>query len=399
MHLQRLGAGLMLGLGLMAASHATDWTDTVSAARGETVFFNAWGGSEVINDYLEWVRQSVSQQYEIELRHVKVADTADVVSRVLAERAAGRVEGGSVDLIWINGENFRSMQEQGLLLPPWTDQLPNYALLDHDNKPTLRMDFSTPVNHQEAPWGMAQLTFMYDSARLDEPPQSMHALLRLAQAHPGRITYPALPSFYGTTFLKQAMLELSETPELFYLPMSEVDDVAAVLAPLWHFLDELHAVAWQQGRSFPRDAQQMMQMLDDGDLLISLTFNPFDVANAIVTGQLPDTVRPYIHEDGTIANTHFVAIPFNASAPAAAQVVANFLMSPEAQARKADITVWGDPTVLNMQALNAEQRVLFANPEAGLAVLSDADLGNVRLEPHASWVGYLEQQWQQRYAR
>jgi putative thiamine transport system substrate-binding protein len=246
---------------------------------------------------------------------------------------------------------------------------------------------------------MAQLTFMYDSARLAEPPQSMPELLQLAQARPGRITYPALPSFYGTTFLKQAILELSDTPEVFYLPMTEVDNVADVLAPLWQFLDDLHAVAWQQGRSFPRDAQHMMQMLDDGDILISLTFNPFDVANAIVTGQLPNSVRPYIHQGGTIANTHFVAIPFNANAPAAAQVVANFLMSPEAQARKADITVWGDPTVLNMQALNAEQRALFANVSAGPAVLSDTDLANVRLEPHATWVRHIEQQWQQRYAR
>jgi putative thiamine transport system substrate-binding protein len=261
------------------------------------------------------------------------------------------------------------------------------------------MDFSTPVNHQEAPWGMAQKTAMYDSARLSEPPQSMQSLLQLAQEQPGRITYPALPSFYGTTFLKQAMLELSDTPEVFYQPMEEVTDVAAVLAPLWRYLDALHAVAWQQGRSFPRDAQQMMQMLDDGEILVSLTFNPFDVANAIVLGQLPETVRPYVHEGGTIANTHFVAIPFNANAPAAAKVVANFLMSPEAQARKADINIWGDPTVLDMQALDAEQRALFENLSAGSASLTDADLANVRLEPHASWVGHLEQQWQQRYAR
>lgn len=398
MPIRRLVLSFALAL-TMTHVHANDWSQTLNEARGQTVFFNAWGGSEVINDYLQWARDHLQARYGIELRHVRVSDTSDVVARVLAEQAAGRAQGGSVDLVWINGDNFKAMQEQGLLLSPWTFHLPNYALLDHANKPTLSMDFSTPVNHQEAPWGMAQLTFMYDTARLAEPPQSMSELLALAQTHPGRVTYPALPSFYGTTFVKQAMLELAEQPEVFYQPMTEVDQVDQHLAPLWQFLDALHAVAWQQGRSFPRDAQQMMQLLDDGELLISLTFNPYDVSNAIVTGQLAPTVRPYVHASGTIANTHFVAIPFNANAPAAAKVVANFLMSPEAQAHKADIRVWGDPTVLNLAALEPEQRALFTAASDGPAPLSNEDLANVRLEPHASWVSYLEQQWQRRYAR
>lgn len=396
--IKRLASALLV-LWMTTPVAASDWSQTLAQAQGQTVFFNAWGGSEVINDYLQWVRVEVRSRYGIDLRHVRISDTSDVVARVLAEQAAGRTQGGSVDLVWINGDNFKAMQEQGLLLPPWTFNLPNYALLDHANKPTLSMDFSTPVNHQEAPWGMAQLTFMYNSLRIDQPPQSMSELLVLAQSNPGRVTYPALPSFYGTTFVKQAMLELAEHPDVFYQPLAEVTDPEVHLAPLWRFLDDLHVVAWQQGRAFPRDAQQMMQMLDDGELLISLTFNPYDVANAIATGQLAETVKPYVHASGTIANTHFVAIPFNANAPAAAQVVANFLMSPEAQARKADIHVWGDPTVLSMAALSSEQRDLFASATSGPGLLTAEDLANVRLEPHASWVSYLEQQWQRRYAR
>ena len=55
---------------------------------------------------------------------------------------------------------------------------------------------------------------------------------------------------------------------------------------------------------------------------------------------------------GTIGNTHFVAIPYNSSAKEGAQVVANFLLSPEAQARKLDPTVWGDPTVLGLSLIH-----------------------------------------------
>jgi putative thiamine transport system substrate-binding protein len=54
------------------------------------------------------------------LREVRdgLTDTAEAVARVVAEKAAGRTEGGSVDLIWINGENFAAMKEQDLLFGP-----------------------------------------------------------------------------------------------------------------------------------------------------------------------------------------------------------------------------------------------------------------------------------------
>jgi putative thiamine transport system substrate-binding protein len=53
------------------------------------------------------------------LEHVKITDTADVVKRVRAEKAAGRTDrAGTVDLVWINGENFAAMKADGLLFGP-----------------------------------------------------------------------------------------------------------------------------------------------------------------------------------------------------------------------------------------------------------------------------------------
>lgn len=394
-----LWASLTLATALMVSTAAAQsWDETVSAARGQEVYFNAWGGSEAINDYILWVAQQVRSQYGIRLEHVKVADTGDVVSRVLAEKAAGRTENGTVDLVWINGENFRAMKEQDLLLDPWTHRLPNYRYVDVENKPTVLMDFSTPVDNMEAPWGMAQLVFMYDSQRVSTPPRSMPQLLEFAQANPGRVTYPAPPSFYGTTFLKQVLLELIEDTDVLYSSADE-SDIGETLAPLWSYLDDLHAVAWQGGRTFPGDAPEMKQLLNDGAILLSLSFNPNDAANAVALGELPDSVRSYVHDGGTIGNTHFVAIPANANAPEAAQVVANFLMSPDAQARKADPEIWGDPTVLSMQRLNEQQRRWFEDIPLSPQTLTSAELASVLPEPHASWVSILETEWQNRYAR
>jgi putative thiamine transport system substrate-binding protein len=372
------------------------WADIERTARGQTVYFNAWAGSERINAYLQWATAQLSAQYGVKLEHVKIADTADVVKRVRAEKAAGRKDTeGTVDLVWINGENFAQMKREGLLFGPFADTLPNFQYVDLAGKPTTRMDASVATDGMEAPWGMAQFTAFADSQRLPDRPQNMADLLALAQRQPGRITYPRPPDFHGTTFLKQALSELSPNPQALREPVN-----AAALeqqtAPLWKFLDTLHPALWRGGKQFPQNAAAIRQMMADGELLLAWTFNPNEAANEIAAQRLPATVVSWQFAKGSIGNTHFVAIPYNARAKAGAQVVANFLMSPAAQARKADIRQWGDPTVLNVAALPPANRALFtANAMPGQVAATAPTLP----EPHASWVDALEKAWAQRYAR
>jgi putative thiamine transport system substrate-binding protein len=126
-------------------------------------------------------------------------------------------------------------------------------------------------------------------------------------------------------------------------------------------------------------------------------FNPSAASNAIENGELPDTVRSFVFEGGTLGNTHFVAIPYNANAKAGAMVLADFLMSPEAQARKEDVKVWGDPTVLDVAALPEADRGRFAALDLGIATLPPEELGPVLPEPHPSWVKRIETEWAKRY--
>lgn len=383
---------------VIQAKEDAQWADVVEKARGQVVYFNGWGGSDTINDYVRWAGEQVENRYGVEVVHVKVTDIGEVVGRILAEKSAGRNDKGTVDLMWINGENFRAMKEQGLLPAPYTQLLPNYALVDTENKPTTMFDFTVPVENLEAPWGMAQLVFIYDSAKLETPPKNMQELLAFAKSHPGRVTYPAPPAFHGTTFVKQALLELAAQEEVLTQPVSK-SDFDAVTAPLWQFLDELHPHMWRSGRSFTSSSSEMKQLLADGEIVISLTFNPNDASNAIANGELPETVRTYVHQGGTIGNTHFLATVFNSSNKEGAMVFTDFLLSPEAQARKADPAIWGDPTVLAMDKLTAEDRARFSRIKQGVATLTPEQLGKVRLEPHASWVEALEKAWQKRYSR
>jgi putative thiamine transport system substrate-binding protein len=329
------------------------------------------------------------------MEHVKVTDTADVVKRVRGERAAGRNQGGTVDAIWINGENFLAMKKEGLLFGPWAESLPSFQYVDVQGKPTTRIDFSEPVEGMEAPWGMAQLTFYADSKRLPNPPKSMAALLEFAKANPGRATYPRPPQFHGTTFLKQALLDLAADRSPFYKPF-QADTFPKATAPLWAYLDTLHPHLWRAGKQFPQSNTVMRQMMADGELLMGLTFNPNEAANEIAAKRLADTTSSYQFNSGTIGNTHFLAIPFNARAKEGAQVLANFLLSPEAQARKADISIWGDPTVLAIDKLPAADRGNFTAKTAPGQVTQPAP---VIPEPHGTWVDPLEKEWLRRYGQ
>jgi putative thiamine transport system substrate-binding protein len=385
-------AGLMASLPFSAAARAEEgWAAIEAEARGQTVYFNAWAGSPQINDYIAWAASVLKERHGITLEHVKLSDTAEAVRRVRDEVRAGTA--GSADLIWINGENFRVMKQERLLFGPFAEDLPNFALVDTDGKPTTRIDFAEATEGLESPWGMAQLTFFADGAKLATPPMSMMELLDLARNAPGRITYPAPPDFHGTTFVKQALVETIADRGL--LPMSvDKESFLSASKPLFEFLDALHPHLWRNGKQFPQSQAQVTQMLADGEVLMGLTFNPNEPANLVANGTLPNTTIAWQNGGGTIGNTHFVAIPINAKAKAAAQVTADFLLSPEAQARKADLAVWGDPTVLDLARLPADQRALFKGGDAPGAVKNPA---RTIPEPHGSWVPLVESAWLERY--
>ncbi|MFM8748352.1 MAG: ABC transporter substrate-binding protein [Aestuariivirga sp.] len=376
---------------LGVARAAQGWDGILAEARGQTVYFNAWAGSPQINAYIAWMAAELQQRHGITLIHVKLADTAEAVRRVRDEVAAGKP--GSADLIWINGENFRVMKEERLLFGPFAEDLPNFTLVDTRGKPTTRIDFAEATEGLESPWGMAQLTFFADGAKLSAPPLSMLELLDLARKSPGRVSYPAPPDFHGTTFLKQALVETMASRAQLGAKIGKQDFLAAA-QPLFSFLDALHPHLWRQGKQFPQSQAQVTQMVADGELLIGLTFNPNEPANLVATGTLPATTIAWQNRGGSIGNTHFVAIPVNSRATQAARATANFLLSPEAQARKADLAVWGDPTVLDLAKLTPADKALFKGGEAPGAVSMPAA---AIPEPHGSWVPLIEAAWLERY--
>jgi putative thiamine transport system substrate-binding protein len=377
--------GLLLAAPAMADAN---WQTVQNEAKGQTVWFNAWGGDQAVNRYLDWVSDEMKTHYAITLKIVHLADAADAVKRIQTESAAGRKTNGSVDLLWVNGENFRTLKEASLLQTGWAQTLPNWRYIDTD-KPVTE-DFAIPTDGAESPWGGAQLTFIARKQILPVPFSDPEALLNYAQKNPGKITYPRPPDFTGTAWLEQLLLTLTANPVALKVP-PDSHTFNAVTAPLWDYLDKLHPLLWREGKDFPLSPARMDALLASGNLNMSVTFNPAHAQQKVTSGELPADSYSFGFHDGMIGNVHYVAIPANSSASAGAKVVANFLLSPEAQIRKADPKIWGDPSVLSPQKLPSEQATQLQH-------LIPDGLPKTLPEPHAAWVNALEQEWLRRYA-
>ncbi len=400
---RRLGAIVVCALvagSAQAAAETRPWADIAAAAKGQTVYWNAWAGDERTNAFIAWAGGEVEKRYGVTIVQVKLKDTAEAVTRVVAEKSAGRDTGGSVDLIWINGPNFLAMKDQKLLFGPIDRALPNYAAVDTTHKRSNVVDFTVPVDGLAAPWRLAEFVYIYDSGRyrLADMPRSAQELLEFARKHPGRVTHPTVRNFLGATFLKQSLYDLVADPSALQQPATDAT-FAAVTAPLWTWYDQLRPKLWREGHEFPESGPAERQLMNDGALDIHMAFDPAEAAVSIANQTLPPGARVFVMARGMIGNTSFVAIPYNAAHKEGALVVANFLLEPATQARAQDPAWGGNLTVLDLAKVPATKRALFA-PKAGMPGLpTAAELGTTLLEPHPSWMTRIIAEWEKRYSR
>ena len=370
------------------------WEDIVAEARGQTVDWFMWGGSPAVNAYVNgYLATQLKTRYDITLRQGPVKDIAEVVSKLVIEKQAGKQSGGHVDLMWINGENFRTCKRNDLLFGPFADRLPNQRLVNW-GRPSVYNDFGEPVEGLESPWGSAQVVMIYDTARVSQPPRTVGALLDWIRRHPGRFAYPAPPDFTGSVFVRHIFYHVSGGAERWQAPVDQpaLDQAAS---DTYRVLRELAPFLWRQGQTYPESPVRMNTLFADGEIDFSFSYHQAEASRNIIDGLFPDTVRTFVFEEGTIANTHFVAIPFNASDTAGAMVVANFLLSPEAQLKKSDPDVWGDFPAIDPSRLPAEWQVRFKQQARGVATLGDAELQSHQLpEPPSEILIQLEKGWE-----
>ena len=377
-----------------ADTRSETWQGILQRARGQTVDWHMWGGFPGTNAYVNgYVASRVKELYDINLRQIPVTDISEVISKILVEKQAGKNTGGKTDLMWINGENFRTAKRNGLLYGPFADKLPNQQLVDW-LRPSVFNDFGEPVEGMESPWGSAQVVMIYNSARTPRPPETMGELLNWIRKHPGRFAYPAPPDFTGSVFVRQVFYHVSADPAEWQGPLNEAR-FQKVSTETYTLLRDLTSYLWREGKTYPESPVRLAQLLADGEVDFAISYHPAEASKMIQDGLYPETVRTFVFKEGTISNTHFLAIPFNAQDKEGAMVVADFLLSPEAQLKKADPAIWGDFPAIDISRLDKNWQQQFENLPRGVATLPDKVLQSHQLpEPPSEILIRLEKGWE-----
>jgi putative spermidine/putrescine transport system substrate-binding protein len=357
------------------------WDQIEAQARGTNVNLLMWMGDPYINAYMrDYVTPALKERYAITL-NIGSGQGNQIVSMLMTELEAGKPQ-SEIDMMWINGETFYQLRQIQALYGPFTDRLPNARYIDFDN-PFIGIDFQQPVAGYEAPWGNVQLTLIYDSTRVTNPPRNREELASWVRANPGQFTFDN--GFTGMTFLKSLLIDIAGGPQVLAGSFDEAL-YAKHSAELWRYLNQVKPYFWKSGETYPNSVAPMHQMFANGEIAFTMSNNDGEVDNKVLQGVLPESARAYVLDSGTIRNSHYLGIPINAPNKAAALVAADFLISPAAQLEKALPAVWGDGTVLSLQSLPEEWKTRFEKIDGRTRVPPRAELERKALPEPASEV-------------
>lgn len=369
-----------------------DWAELTAAARGTTVNYAMWAGDEARNRYFRGpVAEQLQQRFGITLKIIPLTDVAEVVNKLLNEKGAERVTDGSIDMVWINGENFGTARQGGVLWGPFADALPSIVRYADDAR---ARDFGRPIDGYEAPWQRAQFVMAWDTARLATPPRTIPALLEWIRANPGRFTYPAPPDFTGSVFLRHLLYHYGGGAAPFQSGFDEAVYRPAADRTL-ELLREIRPALWRGGETYPANPRELDRLFANQEIDFAMSYGPAFASERIARGEYPPTVRTFLFESGTIGNYSYLAIPFNAANPAGALVVINYLMSVDSlldQGREL-----GSLFPLDPARLTEAERSLADGLVRGPATLANTELLRHQLpEPEVRYLERLEAEWRER---
>ena len=365
--------------------------DMKKEAKGST--FYGWGGDEVLNKWLDDVfAPDMKEKYDIKMERVPM-DIDQILSQLSGEME-GNKKDGDIDMIWINGENFKSAKEKNMLYGPFTDKLPNFSKYIDTKSEDVNYDFAYPIKGYEAPYGKAQFVFMKDNAVAKETPKNAEEFLEFCKKYKGKVTYPKLPDFTGSVFVRNIIYETCGGYEQFMDMKADKATVKKAIQPALDYLKKLNPYLWNGGKSFPDSSTKCEKMYSDGELVMYMTYGAYDAAVGIDNGTYPKTTQTFQFDKGTIGNTNFMAIAANSANKAGAMVAINEMMSPEIQASR--YKEMKTLPVVSYDKLSDDQKKEFDNVDLGKGVIAQDELLSKRLpEMPAQLVPIIEEIWQE----
>lgn len=374
-----------------AEAEALTYDAALEAAKGTTVTFYGWGGDDQLNAWLDdYYAKRLKEKYDITLERVPMG-IEDILAQMTGEKEAGTTD-SDIDMIWINGENFKTAKENDFIYGPFLDEMPNYATYYDTEDTENNYDFSYPIDGYEAPYGKAQIVMEVDTAKVDSLPKNAEEFKEFCKANPGKVTYPALPDFTGSAFVRNIIYETCGGYEQFQTMDADKETVKKAIQPAIDYLKELNPYLWNEGKTFPESSVAADKMFSDGEIIFRVTYDAFDIATYIENGTFPATAQSFQFDNGTIGNTNYIAIAKNSGNVAGAMVAINEMMDPEVQANRYEAlhTV----PVTDYTKLNDDQKAAFDKVELGAGTLPQDELLAKRLpEMPSALVPIIEEIW------
>ncbi len=372
----------------------SSWEEIASEAEGTQVNMFMWGGDDGINRYIdEVVAPVLKEQYEVDLSRVPL-DTSEILQKLQTEKKAGK-EKGTIDIVWINGENFKNAKENGLLAGPFTEKLPNFTEFYDTESTAFQYDFGTKTEGFEAPWGKVQFVYFYNQDKVKSPPKTFEELKAFIKENPGKFTYPDPSDFTGNAFLRHLLYASSDNPQSLVKEEFNEETANSLGEDVWKELNELKPDLWRSGETYPSTLTDLDKLYSQEEIWMTMGYNEARAEHMIKDGVFPENTKSFILEDvGSIGNTHFLAIPFNSPNKQGALVAINHLLSPEAQYEKLKPTYWGESSPISLNQLNDEWRSKFKSIDRGESVLEPTILEkNFQSELDAGYVEWLKESW------
>ncbi|KZL15429.1 hypothetical protein PsAD2_03685 [Pseudovibrio axinellae] len=385
------------------------WADVTAKARTEgNVNFYYWGGSDLINLWVDQVAVPELAAEGIKLNPVRITATKDTVDVVIAQLAAGRgEEQGSVDLVWVNGENFFSLQQQNALWGAFANRLPNSVNFEWDEADARSLlnlrDFGVATEFQEMPFSGEQYVCSVNRAYVstDQTPATFAELKTYLEANPGKFTYVKPPHYLGNTFVQSVLYAHNPDgtgAEPYQKTFEDLGsaELARLIEPGFDYLKSIEPLllGGPSGQTrYPESSGELDNMFLNSQVHFNCKFGVFANHTGLITGAYPEQAEEMIFPRGNmIKNKNYLAIPLNSPNPAAALVAINYFSSVDSQASR--LKTAGMPVGLDVWRLNQSDKDLIeasAPPHYGITQQELDD--NTAPDTNASLVDVIEATW------
>ncbi|MGL6067070.1 MAG: ABC transporter substrate-binding protein [Cetobacterium sp.] len=353
-----------------------------------------WGGSKEINIFMDdIVAPEILKSEDIKLKRVPIVDIKDVVNKLIIEKQAGK-KNGVIDIIWINGENFKLLKDTGVLEEDILSKIPNKDIL---KKSTLIRDFGEEINGLEIPFGEAQFNFIYDTKKGDIPFVDSKTLLEYVKNNPGKFTYPNVSNFTGSAFVRNISIEMLGYENIVNMNNKELENNLNIV---WSYFNDMKTYLWRKGETYPESEGNLDLLYSIGEVDVTMGYTINKVNSKIDSKEYPETSKSFLLNKGTMFNNHYLAIPKNSQNKENALKVINKLVSPEIQLLKQESKNWGDFTILDIEKLPSEivKKLLLSAENEKIPSLKELEEKRV-LELTSDKLRIIEEGWKEKVGK